>query len=61
MYTDGGIGVLDTVVVEVEYESLAQYEQVFTAWMATVSDEHGSQWRQLTQDPITSEFWKLVE
>ena len=42
IYTDCDIGQLDTVMVEVEYESLAQYEQIFPKWGTTIPDDLGN-------------------
>ena len=56
------IAPFDVLVYEADYESLAEYEQVWAEWLA--SPEAAAfleQWDAITETGGTNEIWTLVE
>lgn len=48
--------------MEIEYESLAEYEKLTAEWQARPgTDEHLAKWRELADGHGQNEFWTVIE
>ena len=55
------IGPFDTIAVEVEVESLADYERRFAEWAAKTTPEFWEKWYSLCENGGANEIWRLVD
>ena len=49
------------MTIEWEYESLAEYEKVWTEWRAKATAEFWENWFELTEPGGSNEVWTLAE
>ena len=55
------IGPFNTIAVEAEAESLAEYERLLAEWVARTTPEFWEEWFNLTENGGANEIWRLVE
>ena len=55
------IGPFDTIAVEIEGESIADYEPLTAEWVAKTTPELWEKWFSLTENGGTNEIWTLVD
>jgi hypothetical protein len=53
------LGTFDLVSAEVEFESLAEFERVWSAMAAAATPEWWAKWNSITQTGGTNEIWEL--
>jgi hypothetical protein len=59
-YYSSNIAPLDTFGVEIECESLAEYERIVAEYFARVTPDIWAKWFELTEIGGTNEIWDLV-